>query len=80
MSTVEKIITYALGEQDPGSPQIGRTSSKLRSPGLVYHETPQPKPPKEPQPPQLSPQVLSAQPNISVCLFEEAAVLSSRAV
>ena len=67
MSTVEKIITYALGEQDPGSPQIGRTSSKLWSPGLVYNETSHSKPPKEPKPPQLSPQVLSAQPNM--CLL-----------
>ena len=29
MATVENIITYALGEHDPGSVQDGRTSSEM---------------------------------------------------
>ena len=29
MSTVEKIITYAIGEHHPWSPQNGRTSSEM---------------------------------------------------
>ena len=33
MPTVEKIIAYAPGEPDPGSPQNGKTSSKMWSPG-----------------------------------------------
>ena len=52
----------------------------LADPALQFCwcDPPHPKPPKEPKPPQLSPQVFSAQPN--VCLFEQVAVLRSRAV
>ena len=32
IATVEKIITYALGEHYPGSAQDGRTSSEMSSP------------------------------------------------
>ena len=35
IATVEKVITYALGEQDPGSAQDWRTSNDLCSP--EYH-------------------------------------------
>ena len=33
IATVEKIITYALGEHDPGSAQDWRTSNDFCSPG-----------------------------------------------
>ena len=33
IATVEKIITYALGEHDPGSAHNWRTSNELCSPG-----------------------------------------------
>ena len=32
MATVEKVLTYALGEHDPGSAKNGRTSSKCGAP------------------------------------------------
>ena len=34
IETVEKIITYALGEHDPGSAPVWRTSNDFCSPGL----------------------------------------------
>ena len=40
MATVEKIITYALGEHNPGSAPDGRTSSELWSlvlPYIIFH-------------------------------------------
>ena len=37
MSTVGKIITYALGGHDPGSAQERRTSSELLSPDNRHH-------------------------------------------
>ena len=41
IATVEKIITYALGEHDPGSAQDWRTSNDFCSPvfGLKYSNT-----------------------------------------
>ena len=36
-ATVEKIITYALGEHDPGSAQDWRTPNDFCSPALECH-------------------------------------------
>ena len=36
IATVEKIITYALGEHDPGRAQVWRTSNDFCSPALSY--------------------------------------------
>ena len=37
IATVEKIITYALGEHDSGSAQVWRTSNDFCSPGSGDH-------------------------------------------
>ena len=37
ISTVEKIITYAIGEHDPGSAQNWKKSNDLCSPGNLKH-------------------------------------------
>ena len=41
VATIQKMITYALGEHDPGSAQDWRTSNDFCSPARIYLEFPQ---------------------------------------